>query len=365
MSNLRQEVTRFADGLATNPQFQEARMRSMGASPAQALQAVQPLVERRDRQQTQGMVAQILNNANGRPLSQGELMQIFAVDPATAKFIAEQQAEMQARVKHKFNPVTGGSVLIDEATGMPIAGGMDFGGANDSMVVSSGEDMTPIQVPAQFSNNPAAKQKYLESYAGAQGKIAAERPMIEQKKKGARDAKKRAGGTVIQDINRAINIVQKNPTFTTGYGGLIDFLPETDAKEVEGYIQSALSNVGLDTLQEMRENSPTGGALGQVPIQQQKRLEQVLGSLDKTQSADVVMDNLRRVNNIYMDIIYGQPEELDSLVQDGQLIPQEAEQYKQRFTLSFDEFGKPINQSDADLSQYSLEELEAMLKGGE
>lgn len=272
--------------------------------------------------------------------------------------IAQKQAEMQQpKLKHKFNPVTGEAVLIDERTGLPT------GQLNASGGMIEPQQQAGIDIPAQYNNNPAARQKYLESYAASQAKMAAERPLIEEKKKGARDAKKRAGGTVIQDINRAINIVQKNPELTTGFGGLIDFVPETDAKEVEGYIQSALSNVGLDTLQEMRENSPTGGALGQVPIQQQKRLEQVLGSLDKTQSADVVLDNLRRVNNIYMDIIYGKPEEIEKLVSDGKLSKQEAAQYKQRYTLSFDEFGRPLDAGN--LSSYSLEELEAMLEGAE
>ncbi len=174
---------------------------------------------------------------------------------------------------------------------------------------------------------------------------------IEELPKSAADVEKerlrqqnraRAGGTVIQDINRALGMVQENPGFTTGFGAqALRSIPMTDAKTVQGHIDSALSNVGLDTLQAMREASPTGGALGQVPIQQQQRLEQVLGSLDPTQRPEVVEDNLKRVSNIYMDIVYGTPDEIAQQVQSGAISAQEAQAIMQRKALTFDEFGRP------------------------
>jgi hypothetical protein len=45
--------------------------------------------------------------------------------------------------------------------------------------------------------------------------------------------------------------------------------------------------------------------LGQVPFQQQQRLEQLLGSLDITQPQPVLVDNMKRIQNIYLDIIHG------------------------------------------------------------
>ena len=93
----------------------------------------------------------------------------------------------------------------------------------------------------------------------------------------------------------------------------------------------------------MRENSPTGGALGQVPIQQQKRLEQVLGSLDVGQKTEVVQDNIKRVINIYMDIIYGSPEQIQSLVDQNKISAEDAAPLMKRNDLSFDKFGNPLN----------------------
>jgi hypothetical protein len=168
------------------------------------------------------------------------------------------------------------------------------------------------------------------------------------KAKGRKEQQARAGGTVVQDLQRALNIVQVNPAATGRTAAATALLPgvaraETDYQAAEAFVQSALSNVGLDTLQQMRENSPTGGALGQVPIQQQTRLEQVLGSLDLTQRKEVVEDNLKRVINIYMDIIHGSKEQVEDAYNRGEISNEERKIFGFRHNLSFDESGRPVS----------------------
>jgi hypothetical protein len=163
----------------------------------------------------------------------------------------------------------------------------------------------------------------------------------------------RAGGTVIQDLNRALTILDRTeaqgplsgPTAGPLSGQFRD-APGTPAFEVRQLVESALSNVGLDTLQRMRENSPTGGALGQVPIQQQQRLEQVLGSLDVRQRPEVLRDNLNRVANIYMDIVFGTPQQLAEMRERSEITPDQFETYSRRAELSFDELGRPRPRTD-------------------
>jgi len=169
---------------------------------------------------------------------------------------------------------------------------------------------------------------------------------LADKAKGRKEQQARAGGTVVQDLQRALNIVQTNPTATGRTAAATALLPEvaraeTDYQAAEGMVQSALSNVGLDTLQQMRENSPTGGALGQVPIQQQKRLEQVLGSLDLTQRKEVVEDNIKRVINIYMDIIHGSKNQIEDAFNRGEITEEQRKVFGFRHNLSFDELGNP------------------------
>ena len=154
----------------------------------------------------------------------------------------------------------------------------------------------------------------------------------------------RAGTTVIQDLQRGLDLVTNDwSSISAATAGVAKNLPLTDAKTLNGYIESALSNVGLDTLQTMRENSPTGGALGQVPIQQQRRLEQVLGSLDITQRPEILQENLKRVINIYKDISYGTVDEIENLLETGKISVRIAKGASERHPLSFDEFGKKIS----------------------
>jgi len=133
-----------------------------------------------------------------------------------------------------------------------------------------------------------------------------------------------AGGTVLQDIGRALENVQGSNMASGPVAGQTRFIPGSPADVTNRHVQSALSNIGIDQLQSMRDASPTGGALGQIPVQQQKRLEQMLGSLDVTQPDDIMQDNLMRVQNIYNDIVHGEG------------------QGPERHQLSFDEQGQSI-----------------------
>lgn len=106
-------------------------------------------------------------------------------------------------------------------------------------------------------------------------------------------------------------------------------------------IEGALSNVGLDVLQNMRDNSPTGGALGQVPIQQQQRLEQVLGSFKITMPKPMIVENLNYMTNAYLDIMYGSKRERDLLVSQGLLSASDNEEIQSAYKdLNYDQFGR-------------------------
>jgi len=176
------------------------------------------------------------------------------------------------------------------------------------------------------------------------------------KEEGRRLQKLRAGGTVIQDLQRGLDILENDwSAASAATSGVLKHIPLTDAKALDGFIQSALSNVGLDTLQTMHENSPTGGALGQVPIQQQKRLEQVLGSLDISQDPPIVVDNVKRIINIYLDTVYGTPEEIQALVEQGKITPEIAAQAVERYELSFDEFGKKVESLPPDVTEDDIQ----------
>ena len=229
--------------------------------------------------------------------------------------------------------------------------------------VNIGPDEGSLSTDYTFLRNPQGEKIYengLPIAVAVPGSPAAQDAQKAQEKKVARDAQRgRAGGTVIQDIQRGLDLIP-DLTGLEAQGGILGANARKIAENIEGTItnriskfkESALSNVGLDTLQQMRENSPTGGALGQVPIQQQKRLEQVLGSLDVTQELSVLEQNMKRVINIYLDIIHGSKAERRLLVQNEKLTAQENDIINQMYyELPFDALGRVIEEPEGEVAR--------------
>jgi hypothetical protein len=121
------------------------------------------------------------------------------------------------------------------------------------------------------------------------------------------DTKEVKGDIVLDDIDRALAEVQSNPDATTGLaGGLMSGLPiPSPAKRVSGFLNGIKSNISIDNLQLMREQSPTGGALGNVSDKDLAILQGVYGDLSQSTDAPTFEYNLKRLRNTYLDIIHG------------------------------------------------------------
>jgi len=97
---------------------------------------------------------------------------------------------------------------------------------------------------------------------------------------------------------------------TTGGGGMARILPMTDARELAGKIETIKANLGFDRLQEMRQNSPTGGALGAVAVQELSALQSTVASLDQLQGPGAVMrafDKIEKHYNRWIEVSGGKP----------------------------------------------------------
>lgn len=117
---------------------------------------------------------------------------------------------------------------------------------------------------------------------------------------------------VVQDIDRVLGTLSGDnqatapSIFVTGpVGSLLSGIPGTPAADMARTLDTIKANVGFDRLQQMRDSSPTGGALGQVSEQENRLLQSVLGSLEQSQGFDQFQANLRRLRNVYLDIIHG------------------------------------------------------------
>jgi hypothetical protein len=98
------------------------------------------------------------------------------------------------------------------------------------------------------------------------------------------------GDNVINTIDK---IIPKVSDSTAGFGGtVLSKLPGTQAKDLQRQIDTVVANLGFKELQEMRNNSPTGGALGQVSERENELLQAVVASLKQDQSPEQLVQNL-------------------------------------------------------------------------
>lgn len=88
--------------------------------------------------------------------------------------------------------------------------------------------------------------------------------------------------------------------FTTGFlGGISSFIPGTPAADMAANLETLQAFAGFDTLQQMREASPTGGALGAVSERELALLTGAISSLQQSQSPEQFKENL----NVFRDTV--------------------------------------------------------------
>jgi len=104
-------------------------------------------------------------------------------------------------------------------------------------------------------------------------------------------------GQVTNTIDETIKLADR---WTTGsIGGIAKILPETDARKLAGNILTIKANLGFDRLQKMRDESPTGGALGQVAVQELEGLQATVAMLDQLQKPEDVRAALAKIRGHY------------------------------------------------------------------
>jgi hypothetical protein len=113
------------------------------------------------------------------------------------------------------------------------------------------------------------------------------------------------GGTVVRSIDRAEELMRTSTLPTTGFlGERFANIGGTGARDLRANLDTIRANIGFDQLNQMRQASPTGGALGNVSNQEINYLQAVLGSVDQSQSAGELQRNLRRLREAYEEIVH-------------------------------------------------------------
>jgi len=102
--------------------------------------------------------------------------------------------------------------------------------------------------------------------------------------------------SVLSTIADAKKLVGYN---TAGVGGLLAKVPMTDARNLQAKLDTVKANLGFDRLQQMRDQSPTGGALGAVAVQELVALQSTVASLDQLQSPSEIGRALQKIEGHY------------------------------------------------------------------
>lgn len=117
--------------------------------------------------------------------------------------------------------------------------------------------------------------------------------------------KKEAQGNVAtafvdRSIDDGLNIIKASSNNwtqpITGFAGsAASYIPGSTAYNLSETLNTIKANLGFAKLQQMREASPTGGALGQVSDFENKLLQSTFGSLEQAQGNEQLVRNLYRV----------------------------------------------------------------------
>ena len=130
----------------------------------------------------------------------------------------------------------------------------------------------------------------------------------EEKKQAAKDFAINHASKVVQDVVAAKSLVSGTTAGLTGKGA--SFIPGTDAYNLQQRLLTIKANLGFDRLQQMRDASPTGGALGQVAVQELQALQATVGSLELGQSKEELKKNLDKIDlhyNNWLKTVGGTP----------------------------------------------------------
>lgn len=122
-------------------------------------------------------------------------------------------------------------------------------------------------------------------------------PEATKKREMALNFKKTMGKNVIAKLDDVIGRVDG---FSSGWTGKqLSNISGTDAYDLNADIETIKANFGFDRLQAMRDMSPTGGALGQVAVQELTALQASIANMDIGQSKDQLKKNLETAKKHY------------------------------------------------------------------
>ena len=196
---------------------------------------------------------------------------------------------------------------------MPYVDDIGLGNVNDDMALPPRGDnynqvagMTmPQRDMARGLPAPANERQGLANYE-AQLDIAKEDAKTASKLQAEKAAAAPQAKAKMQDTIAGFSNIDEELTkaigqtseWTSGMGSLLNAVPGSDATDLAATLQTIQADSAFSALQNMRENSPTGGALGNVAVEELNLLKAAQAALTQSQSKAQLVNNLKKYQNI-------------------------------------------------------------------
>ncbi len=168
---------------------------------------------------------------------------------------------------------------------------------------SNGPNGEIVETPGYFDFTN--KKENAKSTGDKTGELDVARQANYTKAESAIKSFEQKAGIVDQNINKALGVIDKPYSAATGNLGAVVSLGgmlASDRRELDNYLATIKANSGFDQLQTMRDNSPTGGALGPVSDMENKLLQAINGALDPMME-DQLKDNLKVIKESHPKVL--------------------------------------------------------------
>lgn len=111
----------------------------------------------------------------------------------------------------------------------------------------------------------------------------------------------------VEDIDKAIAMIDANPGLTTGMlgGQILANIGGTPAHDLNVLLGGITADLSLDEMQKMRAASPTGSTgLGQVTEAEHKIMRDRIAAVEQSTSPPILKRSLERLRRTYIDLIH-------------------------------------------------------------
>jgi hypothetical protein len=172
--------------------------------------------------------------------------------------------------------------------------------------MSGGKGLQPQfgTIPAGFElvQDRATGGYRMQPIKGGPADIEAQQNVAAQQERVA--GQQKYGQVVLENVDRIREKIKSSSLPVAGIiGSVLSKVPGTDAYDVGAMADTIRANIGFERLNEMRKESPTGGALGQVTERELAFLQNSLANLEQSQSQEQFERSLDVVENAYKSIM--------------------------------------------------------------